>query len=155
MFMVMIFAYCMLAATKKDPSFLGVFLVAECMILFPHPKIMEYEAYLVVFILWSYIASSLYNDFKENKSKKISIIACIVICLLSILMARDVYFYGEFGVNGEAETFLYSYLEYISFSAHAFFVCSFINVSKIRNGLRSAFSVFSSIKSNSYYFNII
>lgn len=155
MFYILILTYCILSALKKDFSFLVVFLLAECFVLFPHPKIAEYEVYIVIFVMWSVICQTLHKEYLNNKCKKITVVSCVIICLLSIAYALDVYLYGDAGIYGTRKTYLYNHLEYIALFAHLLFVTSFINISKSRNGIRDLLSRIRSFSANSYYFNLI
>jgi hypothetical protein len=155
LFGLITFLYCALAAATKDFKYLLVFLLAECLVIFESPLLSECEVYMLIFIVWSIVTERLYKSYVIKKTKMITVLSCVIICLLSIAYAIDVYLYGVGGIHGESKTYLYENIEYIAVFCHAFFVSTFINITKCRDGFRDMLYSFRSLSSYSYYFNFI
>lgn len=120
-------AYIVLAISTNRPQILAVFLLCECLFLFDINGLQEYQFYIIEFIAWSYIFTSL--ELKKNK------LPCVIICLLSLSCIIDAYYFGV-DTHGEVETWIYSNIQYIALCAHIIFISSFINLARIIDDTR-------------------
>ena len=92
-------------------------------------QIEEYEVYLLIAVLYSYI----FVTCNTLKSK----IGCAIILLLSLTLVVDSFLYGANGYYGQSETFVYRNLESLALFCHLFFINSFIHYGRIQNSLRN------------------
>ena len=155
LFGLITFLYCALAAATKDVKYILVFLLAECLVIFESPLLSECEVYMLIFIVWSIVTERLYKSYVIKKTKMITVLSCVIICLLSIAYAIDVYLYGVGGIYGESKTYLYENIEYFAAFAHAFFISTFINFTRARTHISNFIRSVCSISRYSYYFNIL
>lgn len=155
LFGLITFLYCALTAATKDFKYLLVFLLAECLVIFESPLLSECEVYMFIFIVWSIVTERLYRSYIIKKTKMITVVACVIICLLSIAYAIDVYLYGVGGIYGARKTYLYENIEYIAAFAHAFFISTFINFTRVRTYISNFIRSVCAVSHYSYYLNIL
>ena len=105
--------------------------------------IKEYQVYLFVIVIYSYV----FSDCPTKQSKY----ACVTICLLSLSLAIDAFLYGTDGYYGTRQTILWENIEYLAACAHLVFISSFISIERIRDGLRDFVNSISRIALNSDY----
>lgn len=105
--------------------------------------IKEYQVYLFVMVIYSYV----FSDCPTKQSKY----ACVTICLLSLCLAIDAFLYGTNGYHGTRQTILWENIEYLAACAHIIFICSFVSIERIRNDIRKFISSASRIALNSDY----
>jgi len=103
----------------------------------------EYEVYLLIAILYSYV----FVTCKALKNK----IGCGIILLLSLTLVIDSFLYGAGGYYGTSETFVYRNIESLALFSHAVFISSFIHYARIQNSLRSFFDSIVRLTFNSDY----
>jgi len=143
------FVYTLLAFITKKPHLLTAFfmscLLFECAIFDP---LTEAQLYLITFLIYSYVIPC--NVF-SNKTK----LACAIMCLLCLLFAYDAAFYGVNGFYGERETFVYNNIEHLFICSHCLIICSFIDIERIRNNIRSFIDGIRSMSANSVYFVVM
>ena len=141
--------YALLAVFTKKPHLLTAFfmscLLFECAIFDP---LTEAQLYLITFLIYSYVIPC--NRF-SHKTK----LACAIMCLLCLLFAYDAAFYGVNGFYGERETFVYNNIEHLFICSHCLIICSFIDIERIRNNLRSFIDGIRSMSANSVYFVVM
>jgi len=123
--------------------FLSVFIV-ECSLF---DLMQEYQLYLTSFIVYSYIYS-----YAVNAKTKM---ACVIMCLLDLILSYDAYKYGIGGAHGESETILYENIEYLAFSAHIIIIISLVRLGRILDNIRSLFRYVFSVSCYSSYLFII
>jgi hypothetical protein len=120
-------------------AFFASFLLFELSFFDP---VSEVSLYLLTFVIYSYVMCC--KGFtKANK------LACSIMLSVCIVLAYDAYFYGVDGYYGARKTFVYNNIEYISLYAHLIIVSSFVNITRIRSGLRSMFAVIRHMSRNS------
>jgi len=143
------FVYVLLAFVTKKPHLLTAFfmscLLFECAIFDP---LTEAQLYLITFLTYSYVMPC--NMF-SRKTK----VACAIMCILCLLFAYDAAFYGVDGFYGERETFVYNNIEHLFICSHCLIICSFIDIERIRNNLRSFINGIRSMSANSVYFVVM
>ncbi len=143
------FAYVLLAVITKRPHLLMAFfmgcLLFECAIF---DSLTEYQLYLIGFLIYSYVIPC--NVF-SHKTK----LACAIMCFLCLLCAYDAAFYGVNGFYGERETFVYNNIEHLFICSHCLIICSFVDIERIRNNLRSFIDGIRSMSANSVYFVVM
>jgi hypothetical protein len=123
--------------------FFSIFIV-ECSVF---DRIEEYQIYLTVFIVYSYVCLHSVN----TKTK----ITCGIMCLLDLLLAYDALYYGVSGLHGERKTVIYQNIEYFAFLAHILIIISLVHFRRILNDIRRMFvSIFSVSGYSSYLFII-
>jgi len=141
--------YVLLAVITKKPHLLTAFfmscLLFECAIFDP---LTEAQLYLITFLIYSYVIPC--NVF-SHKTK----LACAIMCFLSLLCAYDAAFYGVDGFYGERETFVYNNIEHLFICSHCLIICSFIDIERIRNNIRSFIDGIRSMSANSVYFVVM
>ena len=141
--------YVLLALITKKPHLLTAFfmscLLFECAIFDP---LTEAQLYLITFLIYSYVIPC--NRF-SHKTK----VACAIMCLLCLLFAYDAAFYGVNGFYGESETFVYNNIEHLFVCSHCLIICSFIDIERIRNNIRSFIDGIRSMSANSVYFVVM
>tara|TARA_R110002020_G_scaffold70736_1_gene183446 strand:- start:34 stop:567 length:534 start_codon:yes stop_codon:yes gene_type:complete len=125
----LILGYAILSILTKKSAFLLAFLLcvflqgASAMLI-----VSESVVYLLVFVVYSYILQICLT----SKSKT----CCGIVLLASFVFYLESALFGLNGIYGTHQTLIYEMSEYISLFAHFFFICSFINIAKIRNSLR-------------------
>jgi len=143
------FVYTLLAFITKKPHLLMAFfmgcLLFECAIF---DSLTEAQLYLIGFLIYSYVIPC--NVF-SHKTK----LACAIMCILCLLCAYDAAFYGVDGFYGERETFVYNNIEHLFICSHCLIICSFIDIERIRNDLRSFINGIRSMSANSVYFVVM
>jgi len=143
------FVYALLAFITKKPHLLMAFfmgcLLFECAIF---DSLTEAQLYLIGFLSYSYVIPC--NVF-SHKTK----LACAIMCFLCLLCAYDAAFYGVDGFYGERETFVYNNIEHLFICSHCLIICSFIDIERIRNNLRSFINGIRSMSANSVYFVVM
>lgn len=105
--------------------------------------IKEYQVYLLVMVIYSYV----FSDCPTKQSKY----ACVTICLLSLSLAIDAFLYGTDGYYGTRQTILWENVEYIATCAHLILISSLIPIERIRNDIRNFVNSISRIALNSDY----
>lgn len=120
--------FCVRRAAPLAAFFMCVLLVDNYYLA----KISEVSMYMLVYLIYLY-SVSMYLELKNK-------IGCVILALLAFLLAADSFFYGESGVYGTSETFIYKNIEYLSLFAHILFISSFISIRKIRNNIRNIFN---------------
>jgi len=83
----------------------------------------EYQIYLTSFVVYSYIAL-------QAKAKKTRI-ACVIMCILGLILANDAFNYGVNSINGTRETAIYQNIEYLSIYANLIIILSLISFRRI------------------------
>ncbi len=137
-------AYVALSLIIKRSVFLLAFFIScllfECGIF---DSLKEYQLYLITVVMYSYVFSyckSLVNRF-----------GCAIILILSFTLAVDAFLFGANGYFTENETFIYDNIYSLALFAHAFFICSFINIKRILDGIRDFIDHVVSMPPNSAY----
>ncbi len=137
-------AYVALSLIIKRSVFLLAFFIScllfECGIF---DSLKEYQLYLITMVMYSYVFSyckSLVNRF-----------GCVIILILSFTLAVDAFFFGANGYFTENETFIHNNIYSFALFAHAFFICSFINIKRILDGIRDFIDHVVSMSPNSAY----
>ncbi len=141
--------YVLLSLFTKKPHLLTAFFIGcllfECAIF---DTLTEAQLYLIGFLIYSYVIPC--NVF-SNKTK----LACAIMCFLCLLCAYDAAFYGVNGFYGERETFVYNNIEHLFICSHCLIICSFVDIERIRNNLRSFIDGIRSMSANSVYFVVM
>ena len=141
--------YVLLSICTKKPHLLTAFfmscLLFECAIFDP---LREAQLYLITFLIYSYVISC--NRF-SHKTK----LACAIMCFLCLLFSYDAAFYGVNGFYGERETFVYNNIEHLFICSHCLIICSFVDIERIRNNIRSFIDGIRSMSANSVYFVVM
>ena len=140
----LLIGYIVLSILTKKSAFLLAFLL--CVFLQSASvmlAISEAVVYLLVFLVYSYV----YNECYTVKSK----VSCVTIMALSLVFYFDSVFFGVNGIYGTDQTVIYQITEYLSLFAHIFFICSFINLSKIRHYIRNFISALADLSRSVYY----
>lgn len=120
--------YVIVCSLIKRPVFLLVFLLPELMFnLSFFDNLQEWHINAIELVTYSYI----FEICRTNKSK----FACVIITCTSIVFGIDSYLFGEYGIYGESETFIYNNLSTINASAHIFFISTLIPYSRIQKHL--------------------
>ena len=105
--------------------------------------IKEYQVYLFVMVIYSYV----FNSCPTKQSKY----ACVTICLISLSFAIDAFLYGVNGYHGTRQTILWESIEYIATCAHLILISSLIPIERIRNNIRNFVNSIGRIALNSDY----
>jgi len=141
--------YALLSLFIKKPHLLTAFFMS-CLLfewsLFD--AMTEAQLYLVTFLIYSYVMPCNVFSIKTQ-------VACAIMCFLCLLFAYDAAFYGVDGFYGERETFVYNNIEHFFICSHCLIVCSFIDIERIRNNLRSFIDGIRSMSANSVYFVVM
>jgi len=140
----LLFGYFLLAICTRKPAFLLAFLL--CVFL-QSASVMSLIDESVVYLLITLVYSYVYGVCAKNKSK----LACLGIIFLSFGLYVDAALYGITGIYGTFETFVFTMSEYFSLLAHSVFICSFIDLSKIRNCLQRIAGFVTRVSSGIYY----
>lgn len=106
-------------------------------------QLQEYQIYLTCFIVYSYV--SCYAHTLKVKS------ACVIMCLLDLILMYDALKYGINGTHGELETVIYQSIEYLAFSAHLIIISALLPFGRIYDSACDLFSNAFRVKSNSSY----
>lgn len=138
------FMYVMLGVITKRPVYpLAFFMCFLLVNAFVFQAIKEYQVYLFVIVIYSYV----FNSCPTKQSKY----SCVTICLISLSFSIDAFLYGVDGYYGTRQTILWENIEYIATCAHLVFISSLVPVERIRNSLRSFINSISRIALNSDY----
>lgn len=85
----------------------------------------EYQIYLTSFVVYSYMA--LQDTAKKTK------IACVIMCVLALVLTLDAFKYGINGIHGPRETGIYKNIEYLSLCANIIIILTLISFRRIYN----------------------
>lgn len=89
--------------------------------------VLEYQLYLTSFIVYSYV--TIKASAKKTK------ISCVIMCILSLILAHDAYKYGVNGTHGARETAIYKNIEYLATYANIIIILSLVSFRRIYNGI--------------------
>ena len=141
----LLIAYVLLSFITKKPHLLTAFFIScllfECSLF---DSLTEAQLYLITFLIYSYVMPC--NIF-SRKTKT----ACAIMCFLCLLFAYDAAFYGVNGFYGVRETFIYNNIEYLFICSHYLIICSFVDIKRIRNNLRSFIDGIRHVSANSVF----
>ena len=137
------FLYVMVCYLIKRPVFLLVFFICNVLINADFAQfIKEYQVYLIVLIMYSY----LFNEYKSIYYR----VSCGIIIFISLTFSIDGYFYGVGGYHGATETLIYNHLPSVSLYAHLLFISSLVYHGRIRHNLQCIVDFIERITFNSY-----
>ena len=145
---VLYILYAIISVLIKKSRYLLAFFFSDLLIacsLFD--GLQEYQIYLTCFIVYSYVAM-------QDIAKKTKI-ACVIMCVLDLVLANDAYKYGVGGTHGASETLIYQNIEYLAFCANLIIILSLIPLGRIHDYICRLLDYAFSVKVNSYYMLII
>ena len=141
-------AYLVLSLLNKESRYLAAFFVSTLLFsLNIFDFLLEYQLYLITFILYSYTVIS------ERRLK--TAIGCVIMLYILIIFTLDAYFYGVGGINGESQTMVYNNIGYIAVFSHTVIICTLVDHRRIWKGLRYITNIVSSIKDSMYRFSYL
>ena len=140
--------YIITAVLTNKSQYLLVFFLSlvfiECSIF---DNLKEHQIYLTLFIVYSYIA--LQDIPKKTK------LACVIMCVLDLILANDAYKHGIGGTHGASETFIYQNIEHLALYANLIIIFSLISFGRIYDCICRMLDHAFSVKGNSYFMLII
>ena len=142
-------AYGVVSLFNRKSSYMAAFFIS-CM-MFEHgffDSMSECSLYLFTFVLYSFLVKF------SNKSKETDI-ACIGVCIISLVFAYDSFFYGIDGYYGATETIIYNNIEHISLYAHIFLICTLIDLKRVQHCVRGFIVSILYMSRNSAYFVLL
>lgn len=119
-------------------------LLVECSLF---DGLQGYQIYLTSFIAYSYIA--LQDIPKKTK------LACVIMCVLDLILANDAYKYGIGGTHGASETFIYQSIEHLALYANLIIIFSLVSFGRIYDCICRMLDHAFSVKGDSYFMLII
>ena len=123
--------YAIVSICIKKPQLLSAFfmscLLFECSFF---DSFSEGQLYLITFIIYSYVMFC--NGFNADTRA-----ACVIMCLLCVVLAYDAAFYGVEGFYGAHETVVYNNIEHLVICCHILIIYSTIKIGAIRNNIRN------------------
>ncbi len=135
--------YALVCYFIKSPVFLLAFFMCFLLINASFTQgIKEYQVYLIVMVMYSY----LYDEYKNYFYK----ISCGILIFISLVFSIDALLYGLGGYFDEAETVIYNNIGSIALCSHLIFISSLIDHRRIQHYLRSFFDCIERITYNSY-----
>ena len=141
--------YTVLAICIKKPQLLLAFFISclffECSLF---DNYSEAQLYLLTFIIYSYVM--ICNGFNADTRA-----ACVIMCLLCLVLAYDAAFYGVEGFYGEHETVVYNNIEYLVVCCHILIIYSTIKIGAIGNDIRNIFSFIVRMSRHGVNFTIV
>lgn len=138
------FIYLVLSIIINRPALLLAYISSEMLYqLSIFDFLFEWQLFAIECIIYSYVFMTL----ESIKSK----CACAILISSTLYFIYDAHKYGVSEGYAGYETILYAYIKYIFTCAHIIFICSFISIGRIRDGLRDSISFISRISLNSDY----
>ena len=123
--------YVVVSICIKKPQLLSAFfmscLLFECSFF---DTFTEGQLYLITFIIYSYVMFC--NGFNADTRA-----ACVIMCLLCVVLAYDAAFYGVEGFYGVHETVVYNHIEHLVICCHILIIYSTIKIRTIGNNIRN------------------
>lgn len=145
--LLLVVAYAIVGVLIRKPVFLMAFLSCYLTV---NSQIMqgvsEYQVYLIDIVIYSYV----FSYCKTAPSK----FSCVTIMILALVLSFDALLYGQDGIYGTSETFVYRNIESIALLAHLFFISTLVSYKGILNSIRSLIDSISSRALNSDYFMV-
>ena len=142
-------AYVLVCFCIKKPQLLSAFfmscLLFECSFF---DSFSEGQLYLITFIIYSYVMFC--NGFNADTRA-----ACVIMCLLCVVLAYDAAFYGVEGFYGAYETVVYNHIEHLVICCHILIIYSTIKIGAIRNNIRNIFNSIVRMSRRSVNFTIV
>jgi hypothetical protein len=141
--------YALTGLLNKKPQLTAAFfiscLIFECSFF---DIFSEAQLYLLTFVTYTYVMTC--NVFSV-KTK----LACVIMCLITLLFAYDAAFYGVNGFYGESKTFVWHNIERFAVCCHTIIILSVINFKRIYNNIKSFCSSIIYMSRNSVNFTVI
>ena len=141
--------YVVVSICIKKPQLLSAFfmscLLFECSFF---DSFTEGQLYLLGFIIYSYVMFC--NGFNADTRA-----ACVIMCLLCVVLAYDAAFYGVEGFYGVHETVVYNNIEHLVICCHILIIYSTIKIGAIRNNIRNILSSIVRMSRHSVNFTIV
>lgn len=126
---LILMAYVVLSVATKRWSLSLVFLLSSMLFnLSLFDGLSESQLYFITFIAYSYVITCNGLTWK-------SIASCGIILSFCIVAGIDAYYYGVGGVYGQHKTMVYNYLPSAALYCNILFICSFINISRIKRSI--------------------
>jgi len=145
----LLLAYLITSLLIRKPQLLAAFFISclffECSFF---DRFSEAQLYLLTFIVYTYVISC--NVFSV-KTK----LACVIMCLITLLFAYDAAFYGVNGFYGESKTFIWHNIERFAVCCHTIIILSFIDIRRIYNNIKSFCGSIVYMSRNSVNFTVI
>jgi len=139
-----IIGYALLSIATKKPYFLMAFLLCAFLQSSVLLQAIDYAViYLLVCVIYSYIFVLCLTGLNK--------LGCVIIIFLSLVLYTDAALYGNNGIYGTHQTIVYEMGDYFSLFAHFFFICTFVNFTKIRNNIFDFISSIAALSRSVYY----